>query len=63
MLIGSVSVLLAEKVAPAKLRFEMTTDELLSLTTVTPVLTACPTGTDPKSTVLGVIWRLPRDAP
>jgi hypothetical protein len=56
-------VLLAEKVVPAKLRFEMTTDALLSLTTARPVLAACPRGTAPKSTVLGVIWRLPRDGP
>jgi len=63
MLIGRVSALLAEKVSPAKLNFEMTTGELLSFTTATLLLTACPTGTVPKSTVAGVIWRLPRDGP
>jgi len=62
-LIGSVSALLAEKVAPVKLNFEMTTGALLSFTMATLLLTACPTGTAPKSRVPGVIWRLPRDGP
>ena len=63
MLIGSVSTPMAENVPPAKLNLEMATEALLSFVTIMLLFATCPMGTVPKSTVPGVIWRLPSAGP